>query len=152
MRNKNAYLKFGDKQLIAMLKRGDHSAFAEILHRYFTLLFSFSYRRMETRDQARDLVHNLFVNMWETRAQLIIEDPLETYLMENIKNRLLDHYRHAKISRKYIETLGAYLNDPKNEFPVPQKDIKALIEMEVAALPEKMRIAYQARREPSMNE
>lgn len=153
MKKKDAYQKFGDVQLVAMLKAGDHTAFAEILNRYFTLLFSFAYRRLEDREQARDLVQDVFVTIWEKREQLVIEGILEAYLVLTIKNRVLDYYRHTKVSRAYIEKLGAYLNDPNNntDHLVRHNDLNALIEREIAALPEKMRLVYELSRKQSMN-
>lgn len=147
------YTELPDSELIDLLKESDAYAFTEIVNRYHTLLFSFAYRRLDDKEQAKDLVHDAFANIWEKRSMLVIEGILEAYLVQVVKNRILNHFKHQQVSRKYIENFGKYLNNTQNntDHLVRHNDLTALIDKEVAALPEKLREVFELSRKKSMN-
>ncbi|MBB2148489.1 RNA polymerase sigma factor [Pedobacter gandavensis] len=147
------YTELPDSQLVLLLKESNAIAFTEMVNRYHTLLFSFAYRRLDDKEQARDLVHDTFANIWEKRAMLIIEGILEAYLVQVVKNKILDHFKHQQVSRKYIENFGKYLNNTQNntDHLVRHNDLSTLIEKEIAALPEKLRVVFELSRKKSMN-
>ncbi|WP_316748936.1 RNA polymerase sigma-70 factor [Pedobacter gandavensis] len=147
------YTELPDSQLVQLLNEGNAMAFTEIVNRYHTLLFSFAYRRLDNKEQARDLVHDAFANIWEKREVLVIEGILEAYLVQVVKNRVLNHFKHQQVTRKYIENFGKYLNNVQNntDHLVRHNDLSTLIEKEVAALPEKLRIVFELSRKKSMN-
>ncbi|WP_316819258.1 RNA polymerase sigma-70 factor [Pedobacter nyackensis] len=150
---KAEYKGLADNQLILLLSKDDEHAFAEILDRYYILLFSFAYRRLDDKELARDLIHDAFTAIWEKRATLVITGVVEAYLVQIVKNRVLNHFKHQKVSKKYIENFGKYLNDPQNntDHLVRHNDLSTLIEKEIAALPEKMRVVFELSRKHSMN-
>lgn len=147
------YTELPDSQLVLLLKESNAIAFTEMVNRYHTLLFSFAYRRLDDKEQARDLVHDAFATIWEKRAMLIIEGILEAYLVQVVKNKILDHFKHQQVSRKYIENFGKYLNNTQNntDHLVRHNDLSTLIEKEIAALPEKLRVVFELSRKKSMN-
>lgn len=147
------YKSFSDTALVDRLKEGDNVAFIEIFDRYYILLFSFTCRRLNDKEIAKDLVHDAFADIWEKCQTVNIPGELAAFLFTVVKNRILDHYRHSKISKKYADDFQGYIEETQSvtDHLVRHNELLALIEKEIAALPEKMRTVFELSRQTSMN-
>lgn len=147
------YKDLSDADLVLRLRNSDDAAFIEIFDRYNILLFSFTCRRLNDKELSKDLIHDAFADIWEKRMTVNIPGELIAFLFTVMKNRILDHYKHQKITRKYAENFQPYLDQAQNatDHLVRHNDLQALIEKEIAALPEKMRIVFELSRKNSMN-
>ena len=56
--------------LIERLQKGDVEAFDLIYDRYSGKLFSFGFKYLRSRDEAKELVQSVFVKIWENRKSL----------------------------------------------------------------------------------
>lgn len=147
------YKTYSDAELISFLRNGDHAAFTEIFSRFGTLLFSITQRRLNDKELSKDLIQEVFADLWEKRLTLHIPGNLQSFLITVIKNRILDHYKHQKVTQKYIDHFQHYLNNSENKADhlLRHNDYAALIEKEIAALPEKMRTVFELSRKDYMN-
>lgn len=141
------YKNLPDTTLVDLLKQGDNVAFIEIFDRYYVLLFSFTCRRLNDKEIAKDLVHDAFAAIWEKCQTVNIPGELAAFLFTVVKNRILDHYKHNKVSKKYADDFQRYIEDTQNvtDHLVRHNELLALIEKEIAALPEKMRLVFELR-------
>jgi RNA polymerase sigma-70 factor (family 1) len=85
-----------EQKLIASLREGDDSAFAKIYDEYWYRLFLSAYRKTREKEIAKEIVQNLFMRLWEKRAQLQISN-LEGYLFTALKNAIINHV-NAEVS------------------------------------------------------
>lgn len=147
------YKRLSDADLVIRLRHSDDAAFIEIFDRYYILLFSFTCRRLNDKEISKDLIHDAFADIWEKRTTVNIPGELIAFLFTVVKNRILDHYKHQKITKKYAENFQPYLDQVQSatDHLVRQHDLQALIEKEIAALPEKMRIVFELSRKNAMN-
>jgi RNA polymerase sigma-70 factor (family 1) len=148
-----AYSTYTDQELVALLKQGADMAFAEIFERYHSLLYIFAYKKTNDREEARDMVHDMFASIWEKRTTLNVPGELPAYLYAVLKNRIFDLYKHKKVSQRYLDTFQEYLDvtPEATDYRVRHNDLSALIEKEIAALPEKMRIVFELSRNTEMS-
>ena len=63
-----AYSIYTDQELLAFLKEGRQAAFTEIYDRYHALLFIHADQKLRDKDEARDVVQDAFVKLWEKRG------------------------------------------------------------------------------------
>lgn len=47
-------------------------------------------------DECKDIVHNVFVNLWQKQDELDGERPIKPYLFKAVHNRCLNHIRDRK--------------------------------------------------------
>jgi RNA polymerase sigma-70 factor (family 1) len=101
------YSQLTDQELTALLKAGDQLAFTEIYQRYGKALTTFAAAesRLNDLDDAGDVLHDLFVWLWEERAKLAITGNLKNYLFTAIRNRIIDHIRKNNTRQKYADLL-----------------------------------------------
>jgi len=147
------YKELSDAELVGLLRASDDAAFIEIFNRYSTLLFSFTYRRLNDKELSKDLVHDAFAGIWEKRLTVNIPGELAAFLFVVVKNRILDHYKHQKVLHKYADHFQEYLNQTQNntDHLARHNELSTLIEKEIAALPEKMREVFELSRKTDMN-
>ena len=74
----------------------DKKAFEELFKSYFTPLCSFAQKFVNDIDAAKDIVHNVFINLWNKREQVDLDTSLKSYLFQGVHNRCLNYIRDNK--------------------------------------------------------
>jgi RNA polymerase sigma-70 factor (family 1) len=145
----SSYPSYTDNQLLVLLKNGDESAFAEIYQRYQTLLFLYADKKLRDQEESKDIIQEVFVSLWNARAKIGESVSLAHYLYRAVLNRILNYFRNTGVTQEYISTLQATI-DPQSatsaDYLIREKDISAMIELEISLLPEKMREVFELRR------
>ncbi|QKZ12118.1 RNA polymerase sigma factor [Spirosoma sp. KUDC1026] len=95
------YQSISDEQLILFLKDGDTVAFEEIYNRYWYRLFGLAYQQTGTKEEAEELVHDLFESIWNRRQQIVINH-LGAYLMVAMKH-LATNYIKSQINHRKLQ-------------------------------------------------
>jgi RNA polymerase sigma-70 factor (ECF subfamily) len=138
-----------DAEIIALLRNGDEIAFAEIYKRYYALLQNHIYKRLGDLEETKDVLQELFAQIWYNREQLPDIKNFSGYLYVIARNKVFNSLAHQKIIAKYAGSLQEFI-DGKNystDLAIREKEFKAMIEKEIDALPEKMRFAFRLSRE-----
>jgi len=105
-----AYISLTDLQLIGLLKKDDELAFAEIYKRYAGALTGFAASKLFDLEDARDIIHDLFVKLWENKNQLQVDRDLKAYLFTMIRYSVIDKIR-KNITRKEYAVMVQSLSD-----------------------------------------
>jgi len=91
--------KLSDNELIQLLKNDDNSAFTEIYNRYAESLAGFAGAKLFHLEDARDILHDIFIKLWEDRNTLLITSNLKSYLFSAVRYRVIDKIRR-KVTRQ----------------------------------------------------
>jgi len=138
------YLLYSDEQLAALLRQGNHDAFGVLYNRYKGVLHVHAYKKLGDLEKAKDLIQELFVNLWSKRDALPETLNLSGYLYATLRNRILDVVAHEKVETKYIDSLQNFVTE--NNFitdrHVRERELSRLIEQAVNELPERMREVF----------
>lgn len=143
-----AYSTYSDQKLTTLLKDGDQFAYTEIYDRYKRLLYLFAFKRLGDREEVKDIIHEIFMSLWQNREQLNLTYTLTTYLHSSVRNKIVDIIAHKQVSARYIESFDTYRASGQSttDYLVRQKELTALIEKEIEALPVKMRRVFELSR------
>lgn len=147
------YTELSDLDLFALLKKGNKDSYEEIYNRYKILIYLHAYKMLQDEEEAKDMVQELFANLWSQRAELKIESSLSGYLYKAVRNRVLDRIARAKVEQRYIESLQNFAQTQTyfTDHLVREKELKALIEKEIATLPTKMRLVFELSRKEHLS-
>lgn len=141
-----AYCILSDMELVALLKEGNRTAFAEIYNRYKGILFVHAYKRLSNRDEAEDAVHNLFAALWAGRVNFNLRTTnLSGYLYSAVRNQVLKVISKRQFAEDYLTSVEE-LENATTDHRVRENQLKAIIEKEVALLPAKMRKIFELSR------
>lgn len=84
------------KKQTELIKSLDKAAFEELFRSYFTTLCSFAQKFVNDSDEAKDIVHQVFINLWQKRDEVNLETSLKSYLFQGVQNRSLNYIRDHK--------------------------------------------------------
>ncbi len=137
-----------DPELCDLLKEGNENAFAEIFRRYQAPLFDFAYKRIRDKDEAKDIVQEIFVKLWNNRTEVQIKTSLRSYLYRCVLNGVLNILNRQVIREEYVCSLQQMIEEHTQEadYHIRETDMERLINTEIAALPPKMREVFELRK------
>lgn len=92
-----------DDNLLLLLKEGDASAYDQLYYRYWKKLYSHVHLRVDDREAAKDIVQNLFINIWDRRGSLHVKGNLEAFLFGAAKLQVLNYFRSAALKQKILQ-------------------------------------------------
>lgn len=121
-------IELTDLELITLLKKGDKQAFTEIYTRYAEDLAGFTAAKLSNLDDARDLLHDLFVSIWENRATLDVHSNVRSYLFSAIRFKIVDRIRR-NITREEYAALVTSLAEGYSNASEKQLEAKELQEL-----------------------
>src|SRR5579872_3035056 len=147
------YQSLPDARLAALLKEGDQSAYTEIFQRYKRILYKHAFRMLEDQDDANDVIQDVFLALWQKRESLIIKGSLAAYLYQSVRNRIFDRITHQKVIARYIASIRDFMEAGQwiTEEELRAKELAAIIETEIAALPRKMREVFELSRQEELS-
>ena len=127
-----------DEQLVDFLKSDDQAAFEEIYNRYWYKLLGVAYHETGTREEAEELVQDLFERIWQKRQESIIRH-LSAYLVVSIKHLATNYVKSQITQRKFQEYL--IFNEIKQSYSTDESvqfaDLSKAVDEAMKKLPEK---------------
>lgn len=147
-----SYSSFSDVELAELLKADDSVAYTIIYNRYFHTLYVHAFQKLNDKQEAQDIVHELFAQLWNKRQELNIHTNLVGYLYTGIRNKILDYITHQKVRTKYVNSLQNFLesNYSITDHRIREKQLKELIDRGIADLPDKMREIFELSRKKTL--
>lgn len=138
------YGNLNDAELVSLLKRNDDRAYNEIYQRYKWVLFLHALKRIRNREEAKDIVQELFITLWDKRREMEIKGHLSGYLFTAIRNRVIKFISHQQVESVYISSLGNSINAGVciTDHRTRENNLAEIIEREIQDLPEKMRQVF----------
>lgn len=142
------YETYSDEQLLALLKTGDARAFTMIYDRYKDLLHRYANRWIQDRETIKDVIQELFTVIWTRRETLVLQQSLSGYLYVAVRNTILRKLSQETRSQAYIASLQQYVNAGESiaDHRVRENQLRAIIEKEIALLPDRMREIFEMSR------
>jgi RNA polymerase sigma-70 factor (family 1) len=143
------YRKFDDAYLTNLLIQKDHGAFSEIYRRYWHKLFLHAYKMIKDEDEAKDIVQDVFVGVWNSSSTINITSNIKGYLYITARNRILNRIKQSKCNDDFIGLLANEITgvDETTTDLINERDLQEIIDNEVDKLPPRMKQVFQLSRE-----
>jgi DNA-directed RNA polymerase specialized sigma24 family protein len=78
-----------DQQLIDSLRNNDTEAFEELFRRYWYNLYIYSVRKLRSSDDARQIVRDIFRDLWEKRLSWPANFSLSSHLYAEVRKAVV---------------------------------------------------------------
>ena len=139
------YSQHNEHDLTRLFMSGDDAAFREIYLRYDKPLYLYAYHKLGNKEESRDILHHVFAWLLNNRTQLDLKTTLSGYLYRSVLNKIYNMYKHNEVLRKYLEEGNGYLDIETrgSDYLIRERDIMAMIEREISAMPPGMRAIYE---------
>lgn len=136
-----------ENQLFTLISCGDEPAFAALYNRYFGLLYMHAFQRLKDKDEAKDLVQDLFLRLWDQRESLPAETNITAYLYTAVKNRVLNNLAHKCVENKFLLSIEkTTTTEAITDHRVREHQLANIIEQQISQLPPKMRQVFELSR------
>jgi RNA polymerase sigma-70 factor (ECF subfamily) len=118
--------------------------FEQLFRDYFPPLMAFARKILVDEDDAREVVHLVFINLWEKRNEVDLSTSLKSYLFTSVHNRSLNVIRDRKkfSSEEVPEVAGEWDVSAQIESMELEGKIREVID----SLPEKCREIFEMNR------
>lgn len=122
----------------------DSSSFEELFRSYFTPLMMFARKILVDEDDAREVVHKVFIALWEKREKVDLTTSLKSYLFTSVHNRSLNVLRDRK--KFSDEELPDLAGDWDVSTQIESMELEEKIREAIQSLPEKCRQVFELNR------
>lgn len=133
-----------DELIKSGLKSGNRDIFKNLFNELYPQLIRYSTTITADHESSRELVQDLFLNLWEKRNSLKINGSIKAYLFTAIYHKSLNWIRNQRLREKYrdhpveIHLWFPGISAPDNQDPF----LLEAIEKEISLLPERCREVF----------
>ena len=108
----------------------------------------FSLKYTGDLDTAKEIVHGVFIRIWENRSAFEWEKPAKSYLFTSVYNRSMNYIRDNKrlIRQENAPALQLIADEAMNSDPVVTAELENTIKLSLQRLPEKCREVFELSR------
>lgn len=123
--------------------------FTSVYRQYWEALFITAVKVLRDKEEAADIVQDVFLSFWKRRNELNIEGSLAAYLHTSVRYKCIQNIKKNITRRDYLQILseaesGNFL--PRAESDLQLKELQQNINNTVANMPCKMQKVYNLSR------
>lgn len=144
---------YSDIQLIERVQASDADAFDQLYHRYWKMLFMLAWKKTGNKEDAADLIQELFIEIWNKRTAFKVDRSLQTYLVSCVYFKVFNYFRAKGIKEKHVRQFEDYLERSGagavpiaamlEEVEAEYGRMQEIIEQTVDLMPEKMQRVFR---------
>jgi len=134
-----------DEELFKQIRNNNSNALKLLFTRYYENLCYFAFSFVKDQQISKEVVSDIFINIWEKRKKIIITNKVKTYLYTAVKNQSLNYLRKNRIQFESLDAvdrimlkMNAGADDQLN-----YEELKNLIDHLIDQLPEKRKLIFQ---------
>lgn len=143
----------GEKKYIIELKKGSYTAFDYFFSTYKERLYGFAIGYLKIEDDAKELVQDVFVKLWEHRTMLDENKSVKAYLFTISKNTILNYFRKKANQQLYVEYIKKHIGLSVNttEEDIEFSDLQEMAVNIVNQLPPRQKMIFKLSREQNLS-
>ena len=147
-------LHASDEQLLQQMAEGERRAFTLLYRRYWEDLFITAAKALRSKEEAADVVQDVFLSLWRRRNDLNLQGSLSAYLHTSVRYKCI-HYIEKNITRRdYLVQLAEVVRSSasqNDEINLHLKEIEQTVNKTVAKMPAKMQEVYKLSRQEHLS-
>ena len=99
-------------------------------------MVSYAMRFLDMREDAEEIVQEVFVKFWEKCEHLALDSSIKSYLYRSVHNTCLNHIKHEKVKDTYRQYVIQYMEEAEDIYKdEPNQNLQDKILSEVNNLP-----------------
>jgi RNA polymerase sigma-70 factor, ECF subfamily len=120
-------------------KSSPDAAFEAAFRMYFKPLSFYAVKLVRDMDTSKEIVHEVFIKLWEKRFSVNLEASLRPYLFTAVHNRCLNHLRNtAKFHKENAPDIQGVKEMTEKDYPLLEKEeLEIQVNVAVSELPER---------------
>lgn len=113
-----------EKELIEECRNGDLHNFRKVVEKTSPMVFSVAFRMLGDEDNARDVVQDTMVTVWQKLAKIKTAESYKTWVYRIAVNKCYDHLRRQKRQQesRYDDQTWALISNHTSEEGITELD------------------------------
>ncbi len=104
-------MSFGEDNIwVSYLKLGNSRAFEQLFLKYQKKLYHFGYKILKNKEEAENLVQEVFIDIWENREQINEDKSFSGYIFKIAKNKIYNILRKKINEQMYFDYITKHGN------------------------------------------
>lgn len=112
---KNEFIHTSDNELLILINEKNSHAFTELYHRYKKPLLIYAYQKLENRQEAEDVVSELFIKLWNNNQSIVLQKEFKYYAFKMLKNSILNQISNAQRIQVFVDSLRQFSASHQND-------------------------------------
>ena len=127
--------------------------FAEIFKKHECMLYTLAFRLTKSDQQAKDIIQEVFLKLWEYRQNIHTIENIEAWLYRITENKVIDFMRKSAADSRLKETIWNNLQQILNETEtlLSVKEYNKIIQQAIDQLPPQRKLIYNLNKEKGLN-
>lgn len=121
-------MQYRDWELARRAQEGDMGAFTELVQLYKDRLFNFIFRMVHSREEAEDLLQEVFLRVYKSLATYSPQYQFSTWIYRIAQNLCIDHLRRRRLPSFSVDAPVGEDDDLVMEVPDESMSPEALFE------------------------
>lgn len=142
-----------ESNFFLLVKTNKNKAFQLVFDSYWQTLYNHAYKKVQSKDIAKDLVQDSFVSLWDKIDLLDAEGNVLSYLYAILRNKTLKLYEKDEGRFCYAKSMisNGVMGDNHSQNLLLEKELKAIIDAEILHMPPRMREIYIMKKEDDLS-
>ncbi|MEQ9007822.1 MAG: RNA polymerase sigma-70 factor, partial [Ekhidna sp.] len=112
-----------EEVIVSRLINKDKRAFELVFNQYYGIMVLYASRFMDTREEAEEIVQDVFVKFWEKCDTLSADSSIKSYLYRSVHNSCLNTIKHEKVKDGYRQYVVQMMESTyQNDFDIKDPD------------------------------
>lgn len=147
-------LLYSDVELLKEIAIGNNDAFKLLYRRYWEELFVTAANALRNKEEAADVLQDVFLSLWNRRYELDIKVSVAAYLHTSVRYKSI-HYIEKNITRRdylvHLADVAVSFYHPDAEINLQLKELEQTIKNSIAKMPPKMQRVYKLSRQEHLS-
>ncbi|WDF69743.1 RNA polymerase sigma-70 factor [Sphingobacterium oryzagri] len=126
-----------------------HATFEQLFEQYWKRMYAFAVKITTEKEDAKEIVQDIFKSLWERREALDIQDA-ERYLLRSVKLKTMEYIRNKSTRQRHHDVI---LNTAQSEYEDQQVELKELngkIRALIESLPKQCKNVFKMSRDEGL--
>lgn len=135
----------------------DLASFSKLFEIYYVLLCTIANQYLKNKHLAEEVVGDVFMHLWERKADIQISTSVKAYLVRSVQNRCFNYLEHSKVEERLRHKIEKESDFPgiaeSNDYPLGslyEKELTSLIKQAINSLPEQCRKIFLLSRDEEL--
>ncbi|MFY0652003.1 MAG: RNA polymerase sigma-70 factor [Cyclobacteriaceae bacterium] len=98
------------------LNIADLTSFESLFRAYYSNMVIYAFKFLRKKEEAEDLVQEVFFSLWKKKDTIELKSSLESYLFGAVKRQCQNKLRHDKVVRKYANNFAISSNQSQDPY------------------------------------
>ncbi len=143
---------YSDEDLMREIRADNMFAFDALYWKYCKRVYKFAYSNLKIREEAENIMQDVFLNLWENRHKVEKDSSIKSYIFTITYNSAISVIRKKASETRFVEYLKSLqeINEDPVNIKLEFNELNNMLDEIIDSLPERQKEAYLLHRDEGL--